>query len=88
MHDLSMPLWERYLMTIEEASNYFRIVENKLRQIANDHKRECVVRNVQIVIILKKIRRYFYSYLFYFLSILSVINTGKITVILEMMGCN
>ena len=25
MHDLSMPLWERYLMTIEEASSYFRI---------------------------------------------------------------
>ena len=42
MHDLSMPLWERYLMTIEEASSYFRIGENKLRQIANDHKRECV----------------------------------------------
>ena len=42
MHDLSMPLWERYLMTIEEASSYFRIGENKLRQIANEHKRECV----------------------------------------------
>ena len=37
MHDLSMPLWERYLMTIEEASSYFRIGENKLRQIANEH---------------------------------------------------
>ena len=45
MHDLSMPLWERYLMTIEEASSYFRIGENKLRQIANEHKRECVVMN-------------------------------------------
>ena len=33
MHDLSMPLWERYLMTIEEASSYFRIGENKLRQL-------------------------------------------------------
>ncbi len=38
MHDLSMPLWEHYLMTIEEASIYFRIGENKLRQVANEHK--------------------------------------------------
>ena len=27
MYDLSTPLWERYLMTIEEASSYFRIGE-------------------------------------------------------------
>lgn len=45
MHDLSMPLWERYLMTIEEASSYFRIGENKLRQLANEYKEECVVMN-------------------------------------------
>ena len=54
MHDLSMPLWERYLMTIEEASSYFRIGENKLRQIANDHKRECVVMNGNRMLIKKK----------------------------------
>lgn len=45
MHDLSMPLWERYLLTIEEASIYFRIGENKLRQIANEYKEECVLQN-------------------------------------------
>lgn len=33
MHDLTMPLWERYLMTVEEASSYFSIGENKLEQI-------------------------------------------------------
>lgn len=49
-----MPLWERYLMTIEEASSYFRIGENKLRQIANDHKRECVVMNGNRMLIKKK----------------------------------
>lgn len=54
MHDLSMPLWERYLMTIEEASSYFRIGENKLRQIANEHKRECVVMNGNRMLIKKK----------------------------------
>ena len=46
MHDLSMPLWERYLLTIEEASIYFRIGENKLRQIANEYREECVLQNV------------------------------------------
>ena len=55
MHDLSMPLWERYLMTIEEASSYFRIGENKLRQIANEHKRECVVMNGNRMLIRKRI---------------------------------
>lgn len=54
MHDLSMPLWERYLMTIEEASSYFRIGENKLRQLANEHKQECVVMNGNRMLIKKK----------------------------------
>ena len=39
MYDLNTPLWERYLMTIEEASSYFRIGENKLRRIASEYKR-------------------------------------------------
>ena len=54
MHDLSMPLWERYLMTIEEASSYFRIGENKLRQLDNEYKEECVVMNGNRMLIKKK----------------------------------
>lgn len=54
MHDLTMPLWERYLMTIEEASSYFRIGENKLRQLANEYKEECVVMNGNRMLIKKK----------------------------------
>ena len=54
MHDLSMPLWERYLMTIEEASSYLRIGENKLRQRANEYKEECVVMNGNRMLIKKK----------------------------------
>lgn len=49
-----MPLWERYLMTIEEASSYFRIGENKLRQLANEYKEECVVMNGNRMLIKKK----------------------------------
>lgn len=42
MHDLSMPLWERYLLTVEEASSYFRIGENKLRELAKEYKEVCI----------------------------------------------
>ena len=54
MHNLSMPLWERYLMTVEEASLYFRIGENKLREIAKQHKEECVVFNGNRMLIKKR----------------------------------
>lgn len=33
-----IPVWERYTMTIEEASRYFRIGENKLRRLAEENK--------------------------------------------------
>ena len=32
-----IPVWEKYLLTIEEASSYFRIGENKLRRIVQDN---------------------------------------------------
>lgn len=32
-----MPIWEKYTLTIEEASQYFRIGENKLRKLAGEH---------------------------------------------------
>ena len=54
MHDLSMPYSLRYLMTIEEASSCFRIGENKLRQLANEYKEECVVMNGNRMLIKKK----------------------------------
>ena len=33
-----MIIWERYTLTIEEASKYFRIGENKLRRLAEENK--------------------------------------------------
>lgn len=32
-----VPIWEKYLLTIEEASKYFRIGENKLRKLAEEN---------------------------------------------------
>ena len=33
-----IPFWKRYTMTIREASQYFRIGENKLRRIVSENK--------------------------------------------------
>lgn len=35
---MEIPFWERYTLTISEASQYFRIGENKLRKIVNENK--------------------------------------------------
>ncbi len=32
----SIPFWERYTLTVEEAAAYFRIGENKLRKIISE----------------------------------------------------
>lgn len=33
----AIPVWKRYVLTIEEAANYYHIGENKLRMIAVQH---------------------------------------------------
>ena len=38
MKKKDIPIWERYTLTIEEASKYFRIGENKLRRLADENK--------------------------------------------------
>lgn len=38
MKQTDIPVWERYTLTIEEASKYFRIGENKLRRLAEENK--------------------------------------------------
>lgn len=38
MKHTDIPIWERYTLTIEEASKYFRIGENKLRRLAEENK--------------------------------------------------
>ena len=32
-----IPIWEKYTLSIDEACVYFRIGENKLRRIINEH---------------------------------------------------
>ena len=38
MKQTDIPIWERYTLTIEEASKYFRTGENKLRRLAEENK--------------------------------------------------
>ena len=44
MNNNDIPVWEKYTLTIEEASKYFRIGENKLRRLAEENKdAECLI---------------------------------------------
>ena len=38
INTLQIPFWERYTLTIQEASQYFRIGETKLRKIVSENK--------------------------------------------------
>ena len=37
MESTDVPIWEKYTLTIEEASKYFRIGKNKLRKLAEEN---------------------------------------------------
>lgn len=34
----TVPIWQKFTLTVEEAAAYFRIGENKLRQIMNENR--------------------------------------------------
>ena len=38
MNNNDIPVWEKYTLTIEAASKYFRIGANKLRRLAEENK--------------------------------------------------
>ena len=40
MNNTDVPIWEKYTLTIEEASKYFRIGEKKLRKLAEENLSE------------------------------------------------
>ena len=41
MSNTDIPVWEKYTLTIEEASKYFRIGEKKLRKLAEVSQGAC-----------------------------------------------
>lgn len=51
----SIPVWERYVLTITEAANYYHIGENKLRSIADEHPAaDFIIMNGNRVLIKRK----------------------------------
>lgn len=36
--EITVPVWEKYTLTVQEAAAYFRIGENKLRRIISEDK--------------------------------------------------
>jgi len=40
---ISVPVWEKYALTIQEASEYFGLTESKLRRFVMDHRDEMFV---------------------------------------------
>ena len=52
---LVIPVWERYLMTVLEASEYYHIGENKLRNVIDLHPNaEFLIMNGNRYLIKKK----------------------------------
>ena len=55
MNNTDVPIWEKYTLTIEEASKYFRIGEKKLRKIAEENQTASwVIMNGNRVLIKRK----------------------------------
>ena len=50
MSNTDIPVWEKYTLTIEEASKYFRIGEKKLRKMAEENQGACwlMMNGIQI----------------------------------------
>lgn len=36
-NNTDVPVWEKYSLTLEEASRYFRVGEKKLRKLVDEH---------------------------------------------------
>ena len=50
MSNTDIPVWEKYTLTIEEASKYFRIGEKKLRKLAEENQGGLIMNGNRIQI--------------------------------------
>lgn len=54
-NNYTIPIWEKYNLSIKEAASYFNIGENKIRAIANENKNaDWVLWNNSKVLIKRK----------------------------------
>lgn len=55
IHTDTIPIWQRYTMTIEEAAQYYHIGENKLRSIVAEHSTEDFYLMIGNRVLLKRV---------------------------------
>ena len=51
-----VPVWEKYTLTIAEASDYFNIGENKLRRFLSERKGESYILMNGTKVLIKRIQ--------------------------------
>lgn len=51
-----VPLWEKYMLTITEASEYFNIGEKKLRQLVQENDTADLILNNGVKVLIKRIK--------------------------------
>lgn len=51
-----VPLWEKYMLTITEASEYFNIGEKKLRQLVQENDTADFILNNGVKVLIKRIK--------------------------------
>ena len=52
MESFKVPLWEKYTLTIAEASEYFNIGEKKLRQLVQENSTSDFILNNGVKILI------------------------------------
>lgn len=51
----NVPIWEKYILTIKEAEQYFNIGDNRLRELINNHKYDnFIIMNGSKILIKRK----------------------------------
>ena len=52
----SVPLWRKYTLTIQEASEYFNIGEKKLRQLVQENNTADFILNNGVKVLIKRVK--------------------------------
>lgn len=51
----NVPIWEKYILTIKEAEQYFNIGNNRFRELINNHKYDnFIIMNGSKILIKRK----------------------------------
>lgn len=54
--EINVPLWQKYMLTIPEACEYFNIGEKKLRQIVQENSAADFILNNGVKVLIKRVK--------------------------------